>query len=71
MATFGRTARQEAIWVRLNVIRELYSPGDGLRDPDNSTLEDYTAEEIAVLQVEWDALIAEYAAIHTANDTLG
>lgn len=63
MATFGRTAAQDVIWARLNVIREigggtLYSPEEGGYGDDE-------------LQEEWDELLAEYAEIHTENNTFG
>ncbi len=63
MASFGRSARQNVIWDELQDIRDigggsLYSPEDG----------DY---ETNGLQVDYDALVAEYIAIHVANDTKG
>ena len=65
MATFGRTAAQDVIWVRLNAIREigdkgLYGPEDGGYDDDEGELSE-----------EWDELVAEYARIHTENGTKG
>ena len=67
MASFGRSDRQDAIWSLLNAIRGaidmgLLSPEDGLEALDPL---------IALHQPTWDALVAEYAAIHTANDTFG
>ena len=67
MASFGRTVRQDVIWGEFNVIRGvidkgLLSPEDGLEALDPL---------IALHQPTWDALVAEYAAIHTANETFG
>ena len=65
MTYFGRTTRQNAIWDRMVEIRAivdkgLYSPEDG----------DYTGDD-GELQTEWEALVVEYVAIHTANETRG
>ena len=65
MATFGRTTRQNTIWDELNDIR--VTVDSGLLGPDDGG---YT-EDDGELQVEWEALVAEYAAIHTANKTKG
>lgn len=63
MASFGRTERQNQIWIRLNAIREI---GDkGLLDP---TYGEYGDDELGE---EWVELVAEYAEIHTENNTFG
>ena len=67
MASFGRSDRQEVIWGELNAIRGevdkgLLSPEDGLEALDPL---------IALYHPTWDALVIEYAAIHTANETFG
>jgi len=67
MATFGRSDRQEVIWGEFNAIRGivdkgLLSPEDGLEEGDPL---------IALYQPTWDALVVEYAAIHTTNGTMG
>ena len=64
MASFGRTARQDVIWVLFNDIRVIVD--EGLLDPDEGEYEDDGS-----LQAEWDALETEYDAIHAANDTKG
>ena len=66
MADFGRTDRQNAIWDRMGEIR--YIVGDGaLLGPDDAGYTDDDGE----LQAEWEALVLEYAAIHTENETEG
>ena len=65
MADFARTTRQNAIWDRMGAIRIIV--GAGLRSPDD---EGYTGDD-GELQAEWEALVLEYAAIHTANETKG
>ena len=66
MASFGRTARQDVIWGLLNAIRGTVDAG--LLGPDDG---DYDGDDLVALEATWVALIAEYAAIHTANDTFG
>ena len=66
MASFGRTAAQDVIWVSLNDIRATVDKG--LLSPDDG---DYEGDDLVALQAEWDALVAEYVAIHTANETKG
>lgn len=65
MTTFSRTDRQNAIWDRMVAIRAivdkgLYGPDDGDYDGDDGEL-----------QAEWEALVVEYVAIHTENETRG
>lgn len=66
MADFERTARQDAIWTELNEIRD--TVGGTLLDPTDSG---YTGDDLDALQTSWDALVAEYVAIHLANSTVG
>ena len=67
MADFGRTARQDVIWVELNGILDTVGEG-ALYPPDDSG---YTGDDAAALQVAWDAYVAESEAIHTADETKG
>ena len=63
MATFGRTAAQNVIWLRFNAIREI---GDmGLLSPTEG---EYGDDELAE---EWDELVVAYREIHTENGTRG
>lgn len=67
MSTFGRTPRQDVLWGLFNAIRAiidkgLLSPEEGLEEGDPL---------IALHQPTWDAYETGYAAIHTANDTIG
>ena len=66
MASFGRSDRQEAIWGLLNAIRGAVDAG--LLGPDDG---DYDGDDAVALEALWVALIAEYTAIHTANETFG
>ncbi len=68
MATFGRSTRQEAIWLRLNVIRNMYDQPGNLLEPETE-MPDH--DDVVALQAEFEALIVEYVAIHTANSTVG
>ena len=65
MASFGRTVRQNIIWVRLNAIRAIVD--EGLYGPDDGG---YTGDD-GELETEHAALLVEYAGIHTANGTKG
>ncbi len=65
MASFGRSVRQEVIWVRLNSIRA--TVGAGLYGPDDGG---YTGDG-GELETEHAALLVEYASIHTVNGTKG
>lgn len=67
MATFGRTERQDAIWVRLESIRGLYDSNQ--RDDPETAIPDH--EDVIALQAEFVGLKVEYAAIHVANATFG
>ncbi len=65
MATFGRTAAQNVMWLRFNAIREI---GDmGLLSPTEGEYDDEEGE----LSEEWDELVIEYREIHTDNGTFG
>jgi len=66
MGSFGRTERQDVIWGELNAIRDTVDAG--LLGPDDG---DYDGDDLVALEAEWQALIAEYLAIHVANDTFG
>ena len=66
MASFGRTARQDVIWGLLNAIRDTVDAG--LLGPDDG---DYDGDDAVALEAAWVALVAEYAAIHAANETFG
>lgn len=66
MTTFARTARQNVIWDRLEEIRAIVQ--SGLLSPEDGG---YEGDDLETLQSEWEALEAEYAAIHTANGTKG
>ena len=63
MTDFGRSTRQNVIWDEMQDIRDV--GGGELRSPEDG---DY---ETNGLQTEWDALVAEYEAIHTDNETKG
>ena len=66
MADFARSTRQGVIWDRLNAIRE--TAGDGaLISPDDAG---YTGDD-GELQIEYAALLVEYAEIHATNETKG
>ena len=65
MATFGRTAAQDVMWVELNDIRNTVDAG--LLGPEDGDYEDGEGE----LQEEWEELIVEYREIHTDNGTFG
>ena len=66
MTSFARSTRQGVIWDRLNAIRE--TAGDGaLISPDDAG---YTGDD-GELQIEYAALLVEYAAIHTTNESKG
>ncbi len=67
MTSFGRTARQDVIWVDLNGILDTVGEG-ALYPPEDSG---YTGDDAAALQVEWDSLVDEYETIHTDNETKG
>ena len=67
MASFGRTARQDVLWVLFNDIRDIID--EGLRAPEDA--ENYEGGDEVALQVLWDAYDVEYTAIHTANGTKG
>lgn len=66
MTDFGRTARQNEIWDELQVIRN--TVGAGLLSPEEA---EYDGDDLDALQASWDALVAEYEAIHAANETQG
>ena len=66
MTSFGRTDRQNEIWDRLGEIRDIVDYG--LLGPEDGG---YEGDDLETLQAEWDALVLEYVAIHTANDTKG
>ena len=65
MTDFGRSDRQNAIWSRLGEIRVIVD--SGLLGPDAGEYDGDDGE----LQTEWEALVVEYVAIHTANETRG
>ncbi len=65
MASFGRTAAQDVIWVQLNGIRATVDAG--LLGPDDGG---YNGDE-GELQEAWEEYIVEYNEIHTENDTKG
>ena len=67
MASFGRSERQDAIWVRLESIRGLYDSNQ--RDDPETAIPAHA--DVVALQAEYIALIAEYLAIHVANVTFG
>ena len=65
---FDRTSRQDEIWERLNIIREMYdqpscllAPAEGM--PDHA--------DVVALALEFSALFEEYRDIHIANGTMG
>ena len=66
MASFGRSDRQEVIWGLLNAIRGTVDAG--LLGPDDG---EYDGDDAVALEATWVALVAEYAAVHTANETFG
>lgn len=66
MTTFARTARQDAIWTRLNEIRA--TADKGLLSPEDGG---YTGDDLEALEEEYDTLVLEYKAIHEANGTKG
>lgn len=68
MAEFGRTARQNVIWTRLNAIRNMYDQPGSLQAPEDGMPDD---DDVIALQAEFVALLTEYAEIHTANSTFG
>ncbi len=68
MASFGRTARQNVIWTRLNAIRAMYDQPGNLQEPEDGMPDD---DDVIALQAEYVALVAEYLAIHVANSTFG
>lgn len=68
MALITRSVRQDAIWVRFNAIRNMYDQPSNLSDPTAGMPND---PDVVALQAEYDALVTEYAAIHTANGTRG
>ena len=66
MADFARSTRQGVIWDRIQEI--LYIVGEGARlGPDDAG---YTGDD-GELQIEWAALLVEYKAIHTTNESKG
>ena len=69
MASFGRTDRQEEIWEELNAIRATTLMGL----LPTADWDEYagTAVQKAIDIAAYDALVDEYVAIHTANDTRG
>ena len=66
MASFGRTARQDVLWGEFNAIRDTVDAG--LLGPEDA---EYDGADVVALTAAWDALVVEYAAIHTANETFG
>jgi len=66
MTDFNRSARQDEIWTELNEIRDTVDAG--LLDPTDG---EYTGDDLVALQAAWDALVAEYVAIHVENSTKG
>jgi len=66
MTDFDRTTRQDEIWTELNEIRDTVDAG--LLDPTDG---EYAGDDLEALQASWDALVAEYVAIHLANDSKG
>ena len=65
MTEFNRSERQNAIWDRLGEIRVIVD--SGLQGPDDG---EYTGDD-GELQAEWEELVVEYVAIHTANESRG
>ena len=66
MTDFNRSTRQDEIWTELNEIRD--TTGGALLDPTDNG---YEGDDLEALQAAWDALVLEYVAIHTANNTIG
>ena len=66
MTDFGRSTRQNVIWDELQDIRDTVEYG--LLGPEDGG---YTGDDLVALEAAWDALVAEYEAIHTANETRG
>jgi len=66
MTDFNRSARQDVIWTELNEIRDTVDAG--LLDPTDG---EYAGDDLVALQAAWDALVAEYVAIHVENSTKG
>ena len=63
MTDFGRTTRQNVIWDELETMRDV--GGDSLYGPEAG---DYDTNGD---QDAYDVLVAEYEAIHAANETKG
>ena len=66
MSDFDRTTRQNAIWDEMQEIRNTVD--SGLLGPVDGG---YTGDDLIALEASWQALVAEYVAIHTANNTKG
>ena len=66
MADFARSTRQGVIWDRLDAIRKTTSDGS-LQSPDDAG---YTGDD-GELQIEYAALLVEYAEIHATNESKG
>ena len=65
-ATFGRSARQSEIWRRIGAIRSMYE-SEGWQVEPEVGMPDHP--DVVALQAEYVAILAEYAAIHLANNT--